>query len=293
MAIPSPSPENHWQQDLDWWHWLGPPLRPHAEDLRFIQQWIRDPLNQWVQGKGTETHQDAENTPLQIGLLGVTPELAILDWPEQSCLTAIDSSEKMINAVWVGDRPHRKVIRGDWRSLPFEPQSCHAILGDGCLTLLDYPQGYQAIFQELARVLHPQGLISLRCFVRPEIPESVDSIFADLWTSKIETFHGFKLRLAMALQQNLAKGVAMVEVWNCWQQSIADPTALFETLHWPQALESTIAMYQNSTARYTFPTRLELQQIMANAGFQEKAVCIPTYDLGDRCPTLILQLRQS
>ena len=278
---------NHWQQPPIWWQWLGTPLRPSLQDIAVIQQEILLPLQQEIKAHSTGDSQPQTWTNPQICLLGVTPELATLDWPENSFLTAVDSSEKMIESVWIGDRPQcRKAVLGDWRSLPFEDQSCHVIVGDGCLTLLDYPQGYQAIFEELRRVLHPQGYLSLRCFLRPEIPESVDQVLADLWAGDIDTFHSFKLRLAMALQQHLEVGVSMQEIWKYWQRSIPNPNTLFETLNWPKALESTIAMYQNSTTHYTFPTLTELRQTIS-PWFQEVTCFFPTYPLGDRCPTLI------
>jgi ubiquinone/menaquinone biosynthesis C-methylase UbiE len=287
---------NHWKQGPIWWQWLGSPLRPSVEDVAVIQREIVTPLNQELPAFEPHQERDSETSPWkspQICLLGVTPELASLNWPKNSFLTAIDSSEKMIQSVWIGDRPQcRKAILGDWRSLPFEDQSCHVILGDGCLTLLDYPQSYRLICQELSRILHPQGYLSLRCFLRPEIPETVDQVLADLWAEKIETFHSFKLRLAMALQEDLEEGVSMKEVWQNWEQSIPNPNTLFEILNWPKALESTITMYQNSTAYYTFPTLTELRQIMS-PWFREVTCYFPQYELGDRCPTLIYRPQTS
>ena len=265
---------------------MGPPLRPSAEDVAVIQQEIIIPLNQEFKDIERIWHSP------QICLLGVTPELASLNWPENSFLTAIDSSEKMIQSVWIGDRPQRKAILADWRSLPFEDQSCHVILGDGCLTLLDYPQGYRLICEELSRVLHPQGYLSFRCFLRPEISETVDQVLADLWSGKIQTFHSFKLRLAMALQEHLEEGVSMKKVWQQWERFIPNTNTLFDTLNWPKALESTITMYQKSTAYYTFPTLTELRQIMS-PWFREVTCYFPQYELGDRCPTLIYRPQTS
>ena len=270
-------PPSHWQQGPTWWQWLGSPLRPDLEDLAILEKTVVPPLHHRSETGGEES---------QVCLLGVTPELATLPWPEGNMLIAIDHAAKMIESVWVGDRWDRKAVFGDWRSLPLESHSCDLVLGDGCLTLVDYPQGYRTLFQEIERVLKPQGYLSLRCFLRPETPEGVEQLFEDLWAGKIANFHGFKLRLAMALQQRSEMGVAVAQVWQCWQHFIPKPSRLFQHLGWPVELQTTIAMYQHSPAYYTFPTFSEVQDIIAPE-FQLVECHTGTYDLSDRCPTLI------
>ena len=89
----------------DYWdllaHQFGhqqPPLRPCAEDVQILEGIIHD----WSQ----KNFQPATN----VLLLGVTPEIATLNWPAKTFLTAVDKSEAMIEVVWPGNIPGRRTV---------------------------------------------------------------------------------------------------------------------------------------------------------------------------------------
>ncbi|MFM6987595.1 MAG: hypothetical protein ACKOXG_02850, partial [Arenimonas sp.] len=94
-------PEGQWPKAARFWPRIGAPLRPVAEDLRFIESLLHERAGQ----------------PLRGLILGVTPEFERLPWPEGSRINALDRTPEMIEYVWPG-RPEQAVL-GDWRDIPW------------------------------------------------------------------------------------------------------------------------------------------------------------------------------
>ena len=74
--------DGHWPECTRWWKQLGPPLRPSPEDLGFCI----DTANQWIERNGAP----------RVLLLGVTPELYHLPWPNGTDFLAVDRTPSMI-----------------------------------------------------------------------------------------------------------------------------------------------------------------------------------------------------
>jgi hypothetical protein len=53
----------------------------------------------------------------------------------------------------------------------------------------------------------------------------------------------------------------------------------------------TIEAYRDVAARYAFPTLAELRDVIGEAGLDVVSVSTPGYELGERCPTLVLGRR--
>ena len=88
-----------------WQH--RPPISPAPEDMAWYEQAAR---GGWV-----------TNSPLRALLLGVTAEIATMDWPVRTNLVAVDWAEAMIKRVWqllVGWSMLRGHIPRRLRSLP-------------------------------------------------------------------------------------------------------------------------------------------------------------------------------
>jgi hypothetical protein len=117
--------------------------------------------------------------------------------------------------------------------------------------------------------------------------ESVDCIVEDLRQKRIGNFHVFKWRLAMALHGPLEDGVRLGDVWDAWRDLVPDPQPLAADLGWPMEIINTIQNYRNVDTRYTFPTLDEARTLAV--GFDIVAVHVPAYELGERCPTLIMR----
>ena len=265
---------SYWESISKFWDMIGSPSRPIDEDLAGLRQQAFPHLESLSPNLG------------QVLMLGVTQEIALLPWPNNVRLLAIDRSPEMIDLVWPKTQvPIGKAVLGDWKAIPCPDNSCDVVVGDCCFTLLDYPNGYKTVLQEVSRVLKPQGLFSMRFFLRPTLSEEIETIFDELNAKAIGNIFVFRWRLAMALQKITEEGVPVNNIWQRWQQEVLNPEQLMETLGWPTEFLATINSYKNSSAVFTFPTLSEVRQIFS-LYFDEISCHFPTYELGERCPTL-------
>ncbi|MFN4259681.1 MAG: hypothetical protein ACK4RK_10305 [Gemmataceae bacterium] len=259
-----------------WRHW-GPPLRPCAEDIGVMQEAVRH----WGPSAG-------EGGPRAL-LLGVTPEIADMDWPAGTSLLAFDKSEAMVRVVWPGDVPGRRQAKvGNWLSMNLEPASRDVIIGDGCFALMRYPDGLRDFLSLLRPVARPGGLLIMRLFTRPARGESPNDVFAALAEGSIGSFHVLKWRLAMALQTDSRRGVQLADIWQTWHDAAIDATELAARTGWSLDSIHTIAHYQGKEAFLTFPTLAEFQTVLAEQ-FAALSLHIPSYELGERCPIVVYQ----
>lgn len=263
---------SHWDKHARQWHHLGSPLRPALADIQIIQAWI-DEMN------------TAQFTPFNVLLLGATPELAAIDWPKNTRLFAIDSNIVMIQKVLLKTKltVSPVISVGNWLHLPFPDSFFHLVIGDGCYTLLSEPN-YDALSNEVLRVLHPVGHFFMRFFIKPQLYESIDRIRADFVSKKIANFHVLKWRIAMALHDTLNKGVCLDAIWQVWAQQFKKHSATF----WPEETTNTIDNYKDNPACYTFPTLVELTTKLESK-FTQLTSHTPNYPLGERCPILKLK----
>jgi SAM-dependent methyltransferase len=221
--------------------------------------------------------------------MGVTPELCSLPTGERSRVIAVDRSVEMIRSVWPGRlRPRDEVLCADWRWLPIEAETIDLVLSDGCLSTLSYPSGYSDVCAELHRVLRDGGRCVVRCFVQPDRPERADDVLAGLADGRAGGFHAFKWRLAMALQPDAETGVVLADVWDAFHDADGDLDAVSLRCGWPIAEVRTIDAYRSLEARYSFPRLGDLRALFVDAGFSVLEVSRGSYELGDRCPTVVL-----
>lgn len=255
--------KDHWPTHARQWARIGPPLRPSPADVALMEAAV------------------AGRAAPRALLLGVTPELATMAWPAGTRLTAIDHSEAMIDAVFpagAGD-----ALRGEWTAIPRPDASFDVVVGDGCLSCLAYPVGYAAVGAELRRVLAPGGRVVLRLFAL--VPEPLAQVADDLHAGRIAGFHALKWRIAMAIQP-ADRTVAVAEILAAFDRIAPDRDAL----PWPRETVDTIDAYRGSTIRYTFPTADEQ---VAALGIPLTEIRHAGYELGDRCPTVVLDSRDA
>ncbi len=270
------SAENHWQNYPKLCELYGSPLRPDSEDLDFLKLEVLPRL------------KSSSSQSKTVVLLGVTPEIATLPWSEDTDILAIDNSPGMVSAVFPWDKARGKAICGDWGKIPLADNSCDLVVGDGSFNCLDYPNGYQRVWQEIFRVLKPTGLLSVRFFLRPSQSEDIKTVFAQLRGKSIGNFHVFKWRLAMALQKSIEEGIPVAKIWQIANQEIPEPEKLLQSLDWPIELLNTINIYKDSPNIYSFPTLQEVRESFSSH-FTEVSCSFPSYELGERCPTLLFQ----
>jgi hypothetical protein len=169
-------------------------------------------------------------------------------------------------------------------SLPFENSSVEVVVGDGSANCLCYGQLHR-LARSIRDVLTESGRFVLRCYTRPEAPESLGDILDDVGTPGLPSFHHLKLRLLMALQPDTESGVRVRDVYEAWRENRRSMMN-----GWDPATVATIECYRDSDTLYSFPTLAELRSVLAEC-FDEIAVNVPRYTLGERCPTLVLAPR--
>jgi hypothetical protein len=273
--------KDHWPLHARQWALLGPPLRPSPEDSATV----RDAVAAWH-----TAHPGARCRAL---ILGVTPELAVLPWPRDSAVIAIDRSETMIGALWAGagDVTTATAVCGDWRELPCEDGAIDIVVGDACLTTLRFPDDYRTIADEVRRVLSRDGRFVMRVFVPPPVREELESIAGELRSGPVGGFHAFKWRLVTAVHAASGEAATLGAVWDAWRAMCPDPGELAARTGWSQDTIATIDNYRATSTRYSFPTLAEIRAVVG-ASFTELSCQFPTsYELAERCPTLVWQAR--
>jgi SAM-dependent methyltransferase len=256
------------------WRHLGPPLRPSLEDVTAYGLALRD----W-----SEAYPGRFSRGL---ILGVTPELHHLRWPQGVLPRAIDRTPEMIEHVWPGEKS--AVFHSDWLQFDWPERSFDIVLCDGGLHLLDYPAGQGNLRRALARAIPRAGLFVVRLFALPAEPESPDAVLAALLSGSIPNLNCLKLRLGMALQQSPSAGVALAHVWRTLRAAAGDWPALAARLQWPLEQLAAIDAYRDSAARYYFLTAEQAISLICgtDGAFELHRTSTPTYALGGQCPTL-------
>jgi SAM-dependent methyltransferase len=270
-----PLTTGHWHSIAKIWEQVGPPLRPSLQDIAFlnitITLWVRD------------------NDLPRVLILGVTPELYHLPWPNGTDLLAVDQTRGMIDSIWPG--PPDTAICADWTTMPLQSNSRDIVLCDGGIHLLAYPNEHRKFVQTLYRITTSSGLCIFRLFVPPKEREEPDKVLRDLLDAKISNLNLLKLRLGMALHRNITQGVQLRRVWNAVHEVAPDFNTLASRLGWSIEHMLVINTYRDCPKRYYFLDLDDVCHLFCRrpGGFELDAVHVPTYELGERCPTVVFR----
>lgn len=262
----------HWRSVAEEWKHFGSPLRPCDEDIQHMEKVIASEYNTQQQIKAQ--------------LCGVTPEIASMNWPAGTYVTAIEQSQEMIQEVWPGNIAGKRVaIQGDWLSPPSTNNQNDIIIGDGCFISVSYPDGYERLSATLANVLKENGLFIMRFFTQLEEKESTEQVISELLQGNIGSFHAFKWRLAMSLQQSSQQGVKLHDIYSVWRAAAIDTSTLILQTGWSEEEIETIGLYQNKQNRFAFATLHEIIETFKHH-FRQESIYFPQYELGERCPII-------
>lgn len=265
-----------WLRHSRQWSGVGPPLKPSAEDADITLRALMP-------------HLASRTGPCRVVILGVTPELVGLPWPGQVQLFAFDHSARMIADVWTANPAVPSFVQqADWRSLPLDPSSVHAVVGDGSLNALPDFDAYGEVLGEMHRLLVPDARIVIRCFIRPDQAETLSAVRDSVEAGDVGSFHALKWRLAMSLASGNGGTVAVADIHAAFEDLFADRVRLSRKTGWPRGQVDTIDAYRAAPTRYTFPTQHEMVRHCSPL-FAVEGVSRGTYELADRCPTLTLR----
>jgi hypothetical protein len=274
------SRENHIRAPPSWaglahhWHAVATPLRPGGEDIVYVQQ-VVDRL--------------AVRAP-RILLLGVTPELSTLQYPEDALLLAVDSSPEMLAAWWTPPRGCRSMaLRGRWQTLPVREATLDLVLADASFCALPGVPAMRDVLARVAAAMRPQALLCGRTFVSPARVERLEDIVTDMRAGRAGSVHATKWRVAMALQGGRDDGVALAEVWKVFERAGAR-RELGVLNGWSEASMATLDAYRGVSSRLCFPTFACTRELFG-VHFEELECRLPAYELGERCPMLLMKRR--
>ncbi|MFP6835705.1 MAG: class I SAM-dependent methyltransferase [Pseudomonadales bacterium] len=266
----------HWPRIAKTWRLVGPPLRPSQHDLEFF--------NRAVERRNPQRVVE----PVRALILGVTPELFGLRWPQGTKVCALDGSAQMIAAVWPG--PAGSAVVGSWTAAPIADASQDVIVCDGGFGLLSYPQGQHSLLSEIRRLLVPGGVFIVRLFAPAGLTGSVSDIAHDLEGGLIRTLDVLKLRLWGALHRDRASGVRPRDVVAKIDEISGGVEQLVSSHGWPAEHVASLELHRNSDAVYHLTDAAELIA-MAEAlpGFERQSVDSADDSMGVCCPVVSLR----
>jgi hypothetical protein len=269
----------NWPRLARQWRQVGPPLRCVAQDLGFF--W--DAASGWIARHGAP----------RVLLLGVTPELYRLPWPEGTDFLAADHTRAMIENVWPG--PKEAALCTDWVDLALPEGSRDIVLCDGGLQLNAYPHKQKRLVALLRGILAAGGLCILRLYAPTGERESPEEVLRDLLTRRIPNLNILKLRLGMSMMADVSEGVELDAMWRAVHKAVPDPEGLAAKLGWEAEHLLVINTYRGSTMRYHFVTVDQVRHMFCAdpGGFELLSIRVPSYEFGEHCPTLVLQRRVS
>lgn len=263
---------SHWTSFAQRWAKLQSPVRPHPDDVRQFEACVAD-------GGG----------PQRALLLGVTPELAAMQWPEGSSFVAVDRSIEVIRSIWPRDRIRvpAAAIAGRWQHLPLPDGAFDLAVGDGCFTALGTPNAQGEVYRELARVLRPGGRLIMRLFVAPAVREDAAAVFGDLRAGQIGAFDVFKWRLLMATPAASGHAVRVGDTFALWAAAGIDRDGLAQATGWPRAGIDIIDDYRDNDTLLDFaPLDAALDRLAPF--FKPVSRSTMGYELAERCPIVVL-----
>jgi SAM-dependent methyltransferase len=263
----------HWQFIAKRWSNVGSPLRPIEEDQRIFSDLL-----------------DLRNSgPLRALILGVTPELKNLPWPELSVIRAMDRSVDMIHAIWPGDPTD--AVEGNWLQMPFAEESFDCVLCDGGLHLLEYPDGHEALVESVYRVLSSSGRFALRLFALPARKEHLGDVFSSVGRGEIDSFHAFKLRVLMAIQASPQLGVSVRNAYDTiYSWARGNFQELSRRTGWPLEQIQTLESYRDTNSNYHFLSEDEsISALTCGGRFRLLDRRRGSYTLSQHCAILLLE----
>lgn len=268
-----------WRNHSKQWQKVGAPLRPSVQDGELMMQAAGPAL----------ALPPFDNDQVIVAILGVTPEIVSLPWPSHVRLEAFDQSAEMIANVWQ-PHPHVRsaVTQAYWQKLPLSNQSVRLLVGDAVFNALPSLADCSEVLLEFVRVLEGDGIACVRCFIRPEPVETIETIASDARAGKIQTFHAFKWRIAMSLCQAPDFSVEVADIFAAFEALFPNRLDLARRTNWPIETINTIDVYRDATTRYNFPTMRALQEICAPF-FKFETIHCGDYELAERCPTVRLR----
>jgi hypothetical protein len=217
--------------------------------------------------------------------LGVTPEIAHL--PDRS--VAIDWNANMVAIAWPGGGADHRALVGDWKQLPLRDGSADFIFGDGCLTMLRWPEEYRLVLGRLAMVARSGGRAVLRCFATPEPCETVEALCGGAWAGSAGSFPAFRMRFNMAVAAEAGEMNPTSDfIHRAFSEHFRDRARLAAASGWTIEEMTEIDGYRGSAFIHSYPPRDAILATLPVGIRSARFIETGGYELAERCPLLVL-----
>jgi hypothetical protein len=129
-----------------------------------------------------------------------------------------------------------------------------------------------------------------RLYVHPAEDVTAQQVLDDLSAGKIANLSVLKLRLWTALDGH-RQGVKLADVWDAVHRHAPDAACLARRIGWPVEHLAALDTYRNCPDRYFFPSVAQVRHAFCTSpgGFECLDVHVPSYSLGEQCPTLVFR----
>lgn len=249
--------KTHWAERSQHWGTLGPPLTPNQE--------VIDGFTSLVP------------TDKKILMLGVTPQIA----NTYNYVTAVDFSPSMIERVWPGDTPTKRAFEDNWLTVDLADEQFDAVMGDGSINMVGYPNDIRSLFERAYRWLKPGGTFAMRFFTRPSEPITQKYLLQEAQNPTM-SFSAYRRLLPMYIAVNEGACVPTRRMLEVFNELFPDRSVL----KWPENHIVSIDAYKDTTTTSWFPTREEILEFVHPDAKDAHFVDFGTYDIAHTCPIL-------
>ena len=257
-----------WSAVAQTWLLGGAPLRPIQADLLLYQQAI-----------------DACTAPARrVLVLGATPELCSLHWPQGCQVFSLDSSLEMQKQLWPG--PRETAVVGSWLNPPFSDADFDFIVCDAGLGIQTNFDVQVIMLKSIRRILRPTGLLVTRLFVPQAFSFTLDEIQARLNAGLFKNLEELKFAIWSALEVDGKVYPARVF------RAIVEVSGGLERLktlgRFPSEQVDALLIHEHNPGVYQKLTPEKLRQLAKAAEMKVDSEAIPDTPWGAGCPVLTL-----
>ena len=238
------------------WGESGPPLIPNQEVIDCFHSLVPPESN--------------------ILLLGATREI----YNAYNHITAVDREQVMVENVWLGDTETKHIKLDNWLTVDLPNNYFDAIMGDGSINMLAYPEEVVAIVDRCKNWLKPGGQLVCRMFTRPDTPVTRERLLAEVANPTVG-WTAFRRLVPMVLAHEEGALVPWARAYDFFNEMFPDRSRLPFTTKQLDRMDA----YKGTTTSTWFPTRQEILDLIPGARF----VDVGTYDIADTCPVLVLE----
>ncbi|TIX51141.1 class I SAM-dependent methyltransferase [Alteraurantiacibacter aquimixticola] len=261
--------DSTWGTEGSLWLSIPQPFVPSPEDLALLRQACAAQLRDG-------------GAPLRVLMLGVTPGLTAIDWPDGSTLDAVDFDPVMIETLW-RDREGASCHCAPWQDMPFPDDHFDVVIGDCSFNALPAIADYDGVLNEVLRILRPSGTLAVRFFMQPAPRLTLAALMHDA-AEKYAGFRDAAMRLMIPMASSDPDGTSHSRaIPGKVAEQCGDLDSFLAALGQEGEAKERALKTFGFDQRLNYPTREQVRTIFGRF-FAEVDIVFPDYDCGFLCP---------